>query len=156
MQLQIHESYSPISVAQIREIERRLGMQLPQCYIDFLLNYNVGFPEKSGFLYCSEKANQLGAVNRFLGIHNGKYNNLNDYLMLYKEREKRIPSNLIPIATDPGGNLICLSIDGNDLGNVYFWDHDLEAEDESEVNYSNVYFIANSLEEFLHNLRNFD
>lgn len=156
MNLQIHESYPPIAVAEIKSLEQRLGRQIPQSYIDFLLNYNGGVPEVGGFLYRSEEANRLGVVNRFLGIHSGKYNNLDNYLMLYKEREKRIPSNLIPIANDPGGNLICLSIDGSDLGKVYFWDHDLEAENEAEVNYSNVYFIANSLEEFLQNLRNFD
>ncbi|MEG3895990.1 MULTISPECIES: SMI1/KNR4 family protein [unclassified Microcoleus] len=156
MNIQIHESYPPIAIAQIKSLEERLGMQLPQNYINFLLSHNGGFPEIGGFVYRSEAANRLGVVNRFLGIHSGKYDNLDDYLMLYKEREKRIPSNLIPIANDPGGNLICLSIDGSDLGNVYFWDHDWESEDEAEVNYSNVYCIANSLEEFFQNLRKFD
>ncbi|MEK0181796.1 SMI1/KNR4 family protein [Microcoleus anatoxicus] len=156
MNIQIHESYPPIAIAQIKSLEQRLGMQLPQNYINFLLSHNGGFPEIGGFVYRSEVGNRLGVVNRFLGIHSGKYDNLDDYLMLYKEREKRIPSNLIPIANDPGGNLICLSIDGIDLGNVYFWDHDWESEDEAEVNYSNVYCIANSLEEFFQNLRKFD
>jgi SMI1-KNR4 cell-wall len=154
--MNINESYSSISVEKIQELEEKVGMKIPQTYIDFLLNYNGGIPEPCGFVYRAEETNELGTVNRFLGLHSGKHDNLYDYLMLYKEREKRIPSNLIPIANDPGGNLICLSIDGSDLGNIYFWDHDFEAENETEADYSNVFFIANSLDEFLQNLREFD
>ena len=63
-----------------------------------------------------------------------------------------MPDFIFPIANDPGGNLICM--DAKD-GKIYFWDH------ENEVDYSiyddavktNLHFVANSLKEFLNNLR---
>jgi len=34
---------------------------------------------------------------------------------------KRIPMRFFTIAYDDGGNLICISVSGNDRGKVYFW-----------------------------------
>ncbi len=50
MNIQIHESYPPIAIPQIKSLEERLGMKLPQNYIDFLLSHNGGFPEIGGFV----------------------------------------------------------------------------------------------------------
>src|SRR5262249_34028764 len=36
----------------------------------------------------------------------------------------RIPEHAIPVASDPGGNLLVLSLGGDDRGQVYSWDHE--------------------------------
>jgi hypothetical protein len=44
--------------------------------------------------------------------------------------------------------LICISIQGDDYGKVYFWDHNWEVT-EGEPDYSNVHPLADSFTEFL-------
>jgi hypothetical protein len=156
MDFQLNESYEPITSEKINNLENKTDINIPLNYKEFLLKNNGGYPKKRGFLYRVQTNGRRAVVNKFLGIHDGENNNLYKYLITYKIREKRLPSNLIPIANDPGGNLICLSINGEDVGKVYFWDHDLEAEEGQEPDYSNVYFIADCIEDFLKDLRNFD
>ena len=31
---------------------------------------------------------------------------------------------MLPIAVDPGGNLVLLAIEGEDTGKVFFWNHE--------------------------------
>jgi hypothetical protein len=153
--VQMYKSNGPITLAQINALEARFSFSLPTAYREFLLTYNGGSPEPCGFLYQNQGKSYRAIANRFLGIQDGSYSLYED-LLTYKEREKRVPDNLIPIADDPGGNLICLSVSGSDCGKVYFWDHDLESDYGEEPDYSNVYFIANSFEEFFQNLTEFD
>jgi hypothetical protein len=63
-----------------------------------------------------------------------------------------VPAGFLPLAVDPGGNLICLVISGTNTGKVYFWDHEEEVEEGQQPGYSNVYLIANSFNEFLNSL----
>jgi hypothetical protein len=57
-----------------------------------------------------------------------------------------MPRELLPIAHDGSGNVICLSRAGVNKHNVYYWDHDAE---HSSPTYDNVYFIAESFDAFL-------
>lgn len=63
-----------------------------------------------------------------------------------------MPKNLLPIGEDPGGNVVSLSVSGPDKTKVYFCEHEREAEEGDAPNYDNVYFIANSFDDFLDNL----
>jgi len=61
----------------------------------------------------------------------------------------RIPSNLFPFASDDGGDLICISLWGDDSGNIVFWDYYNE---HFPPTYANVYYIASSFSEFINNM----
>jgi len=37
--------------------------------------------------------------------------------------EGQLPADLLPVAQDPGGNLLCVGIRGPRSGRVFFWDH---------------------------------
>lgn len=39
---------------------------------------------------------------------------------------RRIPSELIPIAEDGDGNVVCVALFGEFRGAIYFWDHEVE------------------------------
>jgi|FLYN01.1.fsa_nt_gi hypothetical protein len=67
----------------------------------------------------------------------------------------RIPDNFLPIGEYAFGNLICLSIKGDDIGRVYFWDHELEVI-EGTPDYSNVTLVADNFSQFLEELHDFD
>jgi hypothetical protein len=66
--------------------------------------------------------------------------------------KKRMPQNLLPIATTPSGDIICISLHGSDQGNVYIWKHEWEADEGEEPSYDNVYFISSNFDEFLNSL----
>lgn len=59
-----------------------------------------------------------------------------------------IPEGFITIACDPGGNQILLKVVDKNVGEIYFWDHDVDSDEEN-----NMHFITNSLNEFLKMLR---
>ena len=65
---------------------------------------------------------------------------------------KRIPVEMIPVATDPGGNIITLGITSNLRGKVYLWDHEEEVDEGEVPDYRNIYFVADSFQEFLNSL----
>jgi hypothetical protein len=67
----------------------------------------------------------------------------------------RIPDNFLAIGGDDLGNLICLSVKGEDFGKVYFWNRDWEVV-EGIPDYSNVTLVADSFSQFLDELYDFD
>ena len=146
----IYESfYPPLQEVDIVGVERRLGIHLPSDYRSFLLTHNGGYPEPSVFTISRGVSGELGVVNRFYGIWKEKEY---DLLSEVETFQGRMPANLLPIACDPGGNQICLSVSGSDRGKVYFWFHEEEADEGEPPTYDNVYFVANSFGELLDNL----
>jgi hypothetical protein len=148
----IHESKQPTNEHEIGELERVLDIRLPSDYRSFLLRHNGGRPEPSSFFaylgpYGDSRSHEC--VNRFLALYDGEYSNLKKYIKSYKDR---IPVDFLPIARDPFGNLICLAVAGPDYGKVFFWDHELEADEGETPDYRNISFVANSFDEFLNSL----
>ncbi len=143
--------FGPVTPQQINELEMHLDISLPDDYKKFLLEWNGGKPTPDRFSIPGW-SNKSSVVNRFLAVHAGKHSNLQKKIEVY---EDRLPRELIPIAEDPFGNLICLGLGGNRLGRIYFWDHEDELDDEglSRLDFSNVYELAESLKQFTDSLR---
>jgi len=142
----------PLSEARLVQVEEKIGIRLPEQYRRFLLKYNGGQPIPASFHYKTEAGPYSGSmVDWFLAIYDGEYNNFESWFELCKGEQPRVPANLVPIAHDPGGNLICISVSGSDQGAVYFWDHENEAEDEPD--YRNVHLIDDTFDEFLAHLK---
>jgi cell wall assembly regulator SMI1 len=150
MSTTIHESKAPVTEAQVAKLEEEMGIRLPSEYRQFLLKHNGGYPEPDGFVIHGRTEDEDGMVDRFLAIHDGEHDNLSRYLKWYKGR---LPRNLFPVAHDPGGNLICISTSGADVGKVYFWDHDEEVEEGVVPDYRNVYLLADDFVRFLNGLK---
>jgi cell wall assembly regulator SMI1 len=146
----IIDSFPAINEAVIQQFERQLGKDLPSEYRAFLLTHNGGRPRPAEFPMTGDTLNPSGTIHWFFGINNSRHYDLRRNYRVYQDR---IPTNFLPIAADPGGNLICLAVAGEDRGTVYFWDHDYEALEDEVANYENVYFIANSFTELLNSLR---
>lgn len=149
MSVEILESKEPVTEQQLAQLEEQLGRKLPPAYRAFLLKHNGGYPVPDTFDLPEMGADADGMVDRFLAIHDGEHSNLYDYLETYAGR---LPPNLFPVAHDPGGNVICISVDGEDSGQVYFWDHEEEAEDGETPTFENVYLIADDFDAFLDGL----
>src|SRR6266446_530172 len=91
----------------IESIQRRLNCTLPDDYVDFLVDYGcfafkyyVGFP-----ILDPRSLRKRGLLNVFFGfLPNDPY----DLIHNHETYKGRMPSDLIPIANDPGGNILCL------------------------------------------------
>lgn len=80
---------------------------------------------------------------------------MEDLATLYLDYQGRISSELLPIGEDPGGNIICLGIKGERHDKIYFWDHhgEIVPENGEEPGYSNLFFVADSFDEFFFSLQ---
>jgi len=150
MSVIITHSAEPLTEEDIARAEDRMGRSVPLAYRNFLLAHNGGRPQPDGFrAYGKNGELEDGSyVKWFFGINTGEYySSLEDKLATYR---RRMPSNLLPIASDPGGNVVCLSANGPDAGSVYFWHHEFETQPPT---YDNVWFVAPSFDEFINGLQ---
>lgn len=153
MTIHLTESEPSATVDQLNEIERKVGCVLPQQYKEFLLAHNGGRPKPSCFKIQwngQEWAEGWDAdmIDFFLSVPA-------DFLDYYDTHKGRVPDDTIPIAYDPGSNLILLGIGENNHGKVFFWMRSEEPDEDDEENrgsYHNVGFVANSLNAFLESL----
>jgi len=144
-----------INSSNIAELEEYVGLTFPLEYKKHLLQYNGGQCEPNVFSFFENGKKTDSCIDYFLAIYDGEYDNLKEYIKILKIDEKRLPSHILPIADDPGGNLICISCGNNDFGYIYFWDHEKEVDYsvEDDSNYSNLYLIAKSFNQFIEELK---
>jgi hypothetical protein len=140
--------------AETEDLERRLGGSLPPTYADLVDEYGgTAFEKRVKFPItapCSWGAR--GSVNVFFGfldeedVYDLRWN-LNTY-------EGRVPRELLPIANDPGGNLVLLGIRGENEGRLFFWDHENEQQPgpDGNVGYGNICLVASDLDAFMNSL----
>lgn len=131
----------------LEDFENWMKLPLPPNFRDFLLSQNGGIPEKS-IIKVGDKER---VVQKLYAITNeSKIFTLAHLRKTYKDR---IPKNMLPFGDDPAGNLFLMRLDdGESYGNIYFWDHENEADVEEEPSYANVHFIAHTFDEFLSKL----
>lgn len=83
----------------------------------------------------------------FLPLHTEEDKHLESYLTKYNFGNI-IPSYLVPIGIDPVENLICISVDEESRGSVYFCDLSYFEQDNGLM-MEHILFIAASFDEFL-------
>lgn len=149
----IQNSRQKINNKELSDLESKLNITFPNDFKEFLLQNNGGIPNPNVFDFINRDGyNANSFVHYFYAVYDGNdYDSLESNYLLYSS-EKRLPSNIIPIAGDAFGNLICISISGDDYGKIYFWDHELEGQSES---YDNMSLIKNNFNEFISNLHEF-
>lgn len=125
--------------------ELSIGLKLPEEYRYFLLLNNGGEPETNEFDIPNQ--NNSCGVNKFLGVNEIKNEKIN--------LGSRLVESALPIAYAECGNLVCITL-GEKNGEIYFWDHELEANNNELPSWKNMFFLASSFDEFLHSLRKFD
>lgn len=141
-------SPTPMGLAELSALERRLGVTLPQAYRDFLLQ--VG-----GVLFHSTNVSPIEIRAQFGNVEHvcvlfGSEADRGALLENMEDYQGRIPKNPIPIGSDPYGNLHCLGVRGKELGKIYFWDH--EGPGKTEQDWKNVTLVASSFEDFIDRL----
>ncbi len=122
-------------------IEESNGVQLPESYVSFLLEYNGGTPERNISQSIYIELIEF-FVQEFYGIRGKEDLQLN--IDTYKDR---MPYNTIPIASVEGGNLLCMSFQSDTFGFIYFWNHELV--DDLNPILSMLDLVSKSFDEFL-------
>ncbi len=152
------ETKKAIKLNQIEAVENYVNLKFPQEYKAHLLINNGGRCSPNVYSFVENGKATESDVNWFLAIHDGEYNNLRDYIDTYKVKAKRLPSHILPVANDSGGNLICISCGERDYGYIYFWDHEKEVNYylSNDQDYSNMYLIAKTFSAFLNGLKELD
>ena len=140
----IFSSHDNLSLEQIEKFEIENNVKLTELYKAFLLKWNGGKVIPNLFMISDEQGQSV--LNVFYGIGD-MYDNLTDFIDIMDER---LPLGFIPIGDDPSGNVICLGTMDLYYDKIYFWDHEQEPEDPNDK--SNMYFLANDINEFLDNL----
>ena len=150
------DSERPVLEPELKSIESKYGFNFPSQYRAFLLQHNGGRPEPARFQFLDANGPYSDSlVNWFLAIYDGECDNFEKAFRALKVEHVRIPQNLVPIADDPFGNMICISVSGDDVGAVYFWDHEKDADCRVALppTRDNFDLIAHSFNEFLAGLR---
>jgi len=128
-------------------VEASWDFQLPKEYRQFLLNMSA--ENFKGKLFSFYDSNDGSCIGDFFTLRKG----IRNFFVDYRDMQKRIPSNFIPIASDVYGNRILLAVKNPDRGKIFFWDHELEADDGEVPDYSNLTLIAPDFQTFLNSLR---
>lgn len=120
MNYRIEPINSQISPIDVERLESAVGSKLPTGYRKFLLSHNGGVPYNNTFDVPS--ATHEGrylysfSIKQFLGL---TVRGHDDLLRVYTNLQRRLPSDLLPIAIDNFRNFMCLSLL---TGQVYFFD----------------------------------
>jgi len=135
------------SLNEIISFEIKYNFKLPDDYRNFLKNFNGGRPEKNYrvFTYYKQdgsKSNSL--VDWFNGLIDGLHYSLEEDIDIY---EGRIPEDMLPIASDPFGNLVLLGVGANN--GIWFWDHEIEPFDTGS---DGIYKVTDNFESFVNML----
>lgn len=164
----------PTSPEAVRRLEEAIHIRIPEDYRKFLLKYNGGGPDETNYCFPKPVGNQSGVTISLFFPLEGWRITIEEEVKNYKGR---VPRNLLPFGSDDSGNLFCLGLEGKSSGKVFFWDHEQEKaafeligepvpEDVRQENQEkfvsdgneytgNVFFVANSFEEFANNLTSF-
>jgi hypothetical protein len=145
--------YGPATPEQVAAFEARIGHPLPGDYRAFLLTLNGGQPERPVFAIPPDNSD---LVRYFPGLHDGPYYHNLEYPQRTYRDQNRMPPELVPIASDPFGNWVCLGVAGEHLGRVYFWNHEREADEDEPPTWDNLRLLAGSFTEFVAGLQPYE
>jgi hypothetical protein len=113
----------PPTLDQIAFVENLIGAKLPSSYIAFLMFSNGGYPELDTFYDTTEGSGEEWAVDHFLHI-SSDLDSTNNVVWQYQHRWSGAPKEILPIADDGLGDLICLDLTELGKGRVIVWVHD--------------------------------
>lgn len=120
----------------------------PELFVDYLRQNNDAELEPNILRF----ENNECMVRYFYGITNETYSDIQEVYGWYSER---LPQLCFPIADPDFGNQICISLENNTYGKIYFWDHETMDTDEGEqckLRYEDMVLLADSFEELLNKI----
>src|SRR4051794_11548901 len=97
---------APPDDTTIRAVEATLGVRLPADYLGCVRRFHGGSPTPSEFSYVDPDLGPVrSCIGNFFSLSSARKDNL---LAVRDWVRDRLPAQIVPIANDPGGDLICL------------------------------------------------
>jgi hypothetical protein len=121
------DSYTPVPVSELEQIEREIGGQLPEDCHWFLKRYGKCL-FKTG-VSCPSSS-ELGPIP--FAFFYGAGASGDGVLANYLSYKSQFPSRVVPIGEDGLGNLYCIATTGPNRGCIYYWDHSTGWQAEAE------------------------
>ncbi len=145
-------SAKSINDNDIQELEKQLGLTLPDEIKKHYLKYNGGFPVNERFYM--KDYDTYTSINGFMPIKY-HYDNIDDWTMEevylnFNKVKEALPKNFIAFASDYGGNKFCIDTESKSIFLVYM---DLGNPME---NPSSIRKICSSFNKFIENLEEDD
>ena len=158
--MEVRECENPITIDEVLEAEETIGAKLPSDYVEHILKYNGGHPDKDCYplleplpyynrITKTEDKSFDSGISWFYAIYEGEYES---FLRGCRFNGDRLPKGLIAIGRDSFGNLICISVGLGNYGKVYFWEYKGSVPLGEEPWWDNVFLIANSFTDFINSL----
>jgi hypothetical protein len=142
MTLPVRAQRRPATESTLADVEQRLRAPLPGEYRKFLLDHD-GLTLR----YNNVEGHDDLSVRMFYNAEGGNQFSLRRNATVFAGRK---PDGLLPIADDSYGNQFLLSLRGSDYGSVWFWDHELEDDDDLD---GALTFVASGFGEFVAAIR---
>ena len=135
---------SPLSELDIKRVERRLGVRLPQDLKEHYLLHNGGRPRPRFFV----KDGEAYDVDQFFSMNTGARGSSFErtYTILVVQTPE-FPRGYIPFADDTSGDHFMYSVNPESFGNIMFNQHEYYGDDDRYV-----LFLAPTLREFINSL----
>jgi len=113
------------AVDDIERLEKETGGKLPEDYRYFLMTFggvSLGDEDFAAKAPISEACPWGSSVAP--GIFSPLDTSRHSIVKELRTFKGRLPSGVLPITHDAGGNLICVDVAGQFPGSVWFWDHE--------------------------------
>lgn len=130
-----------VTTEQIAGAERVLGVRFPSQYSELLRTHAGSYGEAEFSVAGAPSASSIG---HWLSLSPWETESLWATLSFW--REHQLPHSLVPIASDGGGNLVCLDYRESGEPSVAMWFHELMGE-------AGLTVVAQSFTQFMENLR---
>ena len=138
---------TPLSEDELRETESKLGVTFPPDFRDTALKHNGGVPNRTSFTYQHPRTGKSreDSFAHLLSLRPQDEENVFE-VMGSLAVDDQLPSGVIPIGGNGGGNFIGLDYRSGKQPSVILWLHEENAEE-------SVTQIARNFDELLQNLR---
>lgn len=108
-----------------------------------IIYYNGGYPEKCIFVDADGRKYE---VEHFIPIKNSSNKRSLEKVLSLLYDDKVLPSWLIPLADEAGGDLYCYSLRENEIGAIYYWSHEFVYGENPE---EHIKYLASNIKQFI-------
>ena len=140
------EAFITLTEEDLQVAEREIGYLLPRDYREFLKDFG-GYTFDGVYYPIHGSWSAMNGLDTFYGLKIRSCNLLSTYKGDLANGV--IAPDLLPITGDMAGGHVCLFIAGDRLGSIHYW---FREEAVAPYDYSNLYHIANSFDEFMQSL----
>lgn len=145
--MEMRQRLKRVTEEDIIELGKKLKVDIPKSYKDFLLTTYGGQPLNNTFRKIDSKKKIINevSVNVFLGVDPREP--ATDIRANYRTYSDRIPKELLPIAHDGIGNVLCIGIENENIGKIFIW-YDKERPLDEPPSYRDIELLAENFDEF--------